>query len=115
MLGLIARGYDVAQIAEQLVISLKTVRNHLEHIYLKAGVTNRTGAALFAIEHGLTGTEDGEPPHEEPADRRLWWREKEFTMRTKSVISLTTGLEDPEKVMVAYLVAVGPPSRDDPP
>ena len=28
-------------------------------------------------------------------------------MSTKSVISLTTGLEDPEKVMVAYLVAVG--------
>ena len=61
VLGLIARGYDVAQIAERLVISIKTVRNHLEHIYLKAGVTNRTGAALFAIEHGLTGAEDGEP------------------------------------------------------
>ena len=28
-------------------------------------------------------------------------------MKTKSVISLTTGLEDPEKVMIAYLVAVG--------
>ena len=29
------------------------------------------------------------------------------TMHTKSVISLTTGLEDPEKVTVAFLVAVG--------
>ena len=28
-------------------------------------------------------------------------------MPTKAAISLTTGLEDPEKVMVAYLVAVG--------
>ena len=28
-------------------------------------------------------------------------------MATKAVISLTTGLEDPEKVTVAYLVAVG--------
>ena len=28
-------------------------------------------------------------------------------MSNKAVISLTTGLEDPEKVMVAYLVAVG--------
>jgi predicted peroxiredoxin len=28
-------------------------------------------------------------------------------MSTKAVISLTTGLEDPEKVTVAYLVAVG--------
>jgi DNA-binding CsgD family transcriptional regulator len=31
------------------------VRNHLEHIYAKAEVSNRTGAILFAIEHGLTG------------------------------------------------------------
>jgi predicted peroxiredoxin len=28
-------------------------------------------------------------------------------MKTKAVISLTTGLEDPEKVTVAFLVAVG--------
>ncbi len=28
-------------------------------------------------------------------------------MSNKAVISLTTGLEDPEKVMIAYLVAVG--------
>lgn len=28
-------------------------------------------------------------------------------MANKSVISLTTGLEDPEKVMIAFLVAVG--------
>ncbi len=28
-------------------------------------------------------------------------------MKTKSVVSLTTGLEDPEKVTVAFLVAVG--------
>jgi predicted peroxiredoxin len=28
-------------------------------------------------------------------------------MASKAVVSLTTGLEDPEKVMIAYLVAVG--------
>jgi len=33
----------------------------------------------------------------------------------KAVISLTTGLEDPEKVTVAMLVAVGPPNRAGPP
>jgi predicted peroxiredoxin len=32
---------------------------------------------------------------------------EEEAMPTKAVISLTTGLEDPEKVLVAYLVAVG--------
>jgi len=32
---------------------------------------------------------------------------KGSTMSNKAVVSLTTGLEDPEKVTVAYLVAVG--------
>ncbi|WP_304413680.1 hypothetical protein [Kutzneria sp. 744] len=27
----------------------------MEHIYAKIGVSNRTGAGLFALEHGLTG------------------------------------------------------------
>jgi HD-GYP domain-containing protein (c-di-GMP phosphodiesterase class II) len=60
VLGLLSRGLSSPEIARRLVISTKTVRNHLEHIYLKAGVTNRTGAALFALEHGLAGSaEDG--------------------------------------------------------
>ncbi|HJQ02164.1 MAG TPA: HD domain-containing phosphohydrolase [Jatrophihabitans sp.] len=60
VLGLVARGHSSADIARSLSISAKTVRNHLEHIYLKAGVNNRTGAALFAVEHGLVGrAEDG--------------------------------------------------------
>jgi putative nucleotidyltransferase with HDIG domain len=60
VLGLVARGCGSTEIARMLHISSKTVRNHLEHIYLKAGVTNRTGAALFALEHGLVGSaQDG--------------------------------------------------------
>jgi DNA-binding CsgD family transcriptional regulator len=60
VLGLVARGCGSTDIARSLSISPKTVRNHLEHIYLKAGVNNRTGAALFALEHGLvSGAEDG--------------------------------------------------------
>ena len=53
VLGLVARGGSTEEIARRLSISTKTVRNHLEHIYAKAEVTNRTGAALFAVEHGL--------------------------------------------------------------
>jgi DNA-binding NarL/FixJ family response regulator len=53
VLGLVARGSSNADIARRLSISQKTVRNHLEHIYLKAGVSNRAGAALFAVGHGL--------------------------------------------------------------
>jgi HD-GYP domain-containing protein (c-di-GMP phosphodiesterase class II) len=60
VLRLVARGHSSADIARSLSISAKTVRNHLEHIYLKAGVNNRTGAVLFAVEHGLVGSaEDG--------------------------------------------------------
>jgi DNA-binding CsgD family transcriptional regulator len=55
ILGLVAKGGSNRATAERLSITEKTLRNHLEHIYSKAGVSNRTGAILFAIEHGLTG------------------------------------------------------------
>lgn len=60
VLGLLARGFSSPEIAQSLVISVKTVRNHLEHIYLKAGVNNRTGAMLFALEQGIVGTVEDE-------------------------------------------------------
>jgi DNA-binding CsgD family transcriptional regulator len=37
------------------VISRKTARNHIEHIYTKLGVSNRAMACLFAARHGLIG------------------------------------------------------------
>jgi HD-GYP domain-containing protein (c-di-GMP phosphodiesterase class II) len=49
----LARGYSNREIADRLVISPKTVGNHIEHIYLKIGATNRARAALFAMRHGL--------------------------------------------------------------
>jgi DNA-binding CsgD family transcriptional regulator len=60
VLSLVARGCSTSEVARRLVISGKTVSNHLEHIYLKAGVTNRAGAAMFAVEHGLVGGRDDE-------------------------------------------------------
>ncbi len=53
ILRLIARGLSSRQIAEQLTLSTKTVRNHTEHIYAKTGIANRVSASLFAVEHGL--------------------------------------------------------------
>lgn len=53
VLRLIARGRSNKQAAATLGISPKTVGNHVEHIYAKAGVTTRAGATLFAMEHGL--------------------------------------------------------------
>ena len=37
----------------QLVISPKTVANHVEHIYAKIDASTRARASLFAMQHGL--------------------------------------------------------------
>ena len=55
VLGLLAQGLPNKAIAAQLGISPKTVGNHIEHIYTKLGVTNRAGAAMRAMEHGVVG------------------------------------------------------------
>ena len=53
VLRLIAQGRTNKQIAEALVITEKTAGHHVEHIYAKAGVSTRVGAALFAMRHDL--------------------------------------------------------------
>ncbi len=53
VLRLVARGMSSRQIADRLVISPKTARNHIEHIYLKIGTSSRATASLFAMRHGL--------------------------------------------------------------
>jgi DNA-binding CsgD family transcriptional regulator len=64
VLGLLARGLSNREIADRLVISPKTVGNHVEHIYSKIGASSRTSASLFAMQHGLL-------PEQEPgAERR---------------------------------------------
>jgi DNA-binding CsgD family transcriptional regulator len=52
----LARGRSNPQIAAELSISRKTVSAHLEHVYTKLGVSTRTEAALFAMQHGLMET-----------------------------------------------------------
>ena len=53
VLRLLAVGLKHSEIAEHLVISRKTARNHIEHIYTKIGASNRATASLFAARHGL--------------------------------------------------------------
>ena len=53
VLRLIAQGRTNREIAEALVITEKTAGHHVEHIYAKAGVSTRVGAALFAMRHDL--------------------------------------------------------------
>lgn len=53
VLRLLAQGLSNKQIAERLVISPKTVGNHIEHIYSKINASNRASASLFAVKYGL--------------------------------------------------------------
>lgn len=53
ILVLIARGRSNAEIAEELTISLKTVRNHASNIFNKLQVADRTQAAIRARDAGL--------------------------------------------------------------
>jgi HD-GYP domain-containing protein (c-di-GMP phosphodiesterase class II)/DNA-binding CsgD family transcriptional regulator len=55
VLKLVALGLKHSEIAERLVISHKTARHHVEHIYGKIGVSNRAMACLYATRHGLIG------------------------------------------------------------
>jgi HD-GYP domain-containing protein (c-di-GMP phosphodiesterase class II) len=61
VLRLAARGLSSKEIAARLVISPKTARNHIEHIYAKIGVSNRAGASLFAVQQGLLPDEELAP------------------------------------------------------
>jgi DNA-binding NarL/FixJ family response regulator len=54
VLRLLARGLTNAQIAEELVVSLLTVKAHLRSIYSKLGVTSRSAATRYVLEHHLS-------------------------------------------------------------
>jgi DNA-binding NarL/FixJ family response regulator len=53
ILRLVASGADNRDIARQMGISEKTVRNHMSHIYDKLDVRDRSGALLYAVRKGL--------------------------------------------------------------
>ena len=54
VLLLVAEGLPNKLIARRLSISEKTVKAHLTSVFRQIGVTDRTQAALWAVEHGLT-------------------------------------------------------------
>jgi two-component system, NarL family, response regulator DegU len=53
VLDLIAEGMINKEIAKQLYISEKTVKNHVSNIFKKLNVSDRTQAAIYAFKHNL--------------------------------------------------------------
>ena len=58
VLDLMARGYDNTAIARRLVLSPKTVRNHVANVLTKLSVPHRAAAIVRAREEGLGGADD---------------------------------------------------------
>jgi DNA-binding NarL/FixJ family response regulator len=53
VLELAAGGLTDGQISRALLISHKTVKNHLHHAYAKLGASGRTDAVVLGVRHGL--------------------------------------------------------------
>jgi DNA-binding CsgD family transcriptional regulator/pimeloyl-ACP methyl ester carboxylesterase len=53
VLRLVAAGKGNQEIADNLVISLNTVRRHVSNVFDKIGASNRTEAAVYARDHSL--------------------------------------------------------------
>ncbi|SDN25032.1 response regulator [Allokutzneria albata] len=58
VLRLVAKGLTARQIADRLVISHRTVENHVQSTLRKLQLHNRVELARYAIEHGLDGDPD---------------------------------------------------------
>jgi NarL family two-component system response regulator LiaR len=58
ILKLVAGGLTNQEIADQLVVSERTVRAHVSNILAKLHLANRTQAALYALREGITSLDD---------------------------------------------------------
>jgi NarL family two-component system response regulator LiaR len=58
ILKLVAAGLTNQEIADQLVVSERTVRAHVSNILAKLHLANRTQAALYALREGITSLDD---------------------------------------------------------
>jgi len=58
VVALVAQGCTNQQIADELVLTVGTVANHVEQILQRLSLDSRAQATAWAIEHGLTATQD---------------------------------------------------------
>ena len=61
VLKMVAKGMSYKQIAERLVISHRTVQNHVQNTLRKLQMHNRVELTRYAIEQGLDATTTSEP------------------------------------------------------
>ncbi len=66
VLRLLAQGLDNEAIAQRLVVTKRTVQNHVSNIYGKLEVASRTEAMLYAIRHELVQVSPAGGAHDEP-------------------------------------------------
>ena len=57
VLTLLAQGASNPQIAEELFITINTVKTHISHILTKLQLENRTQAATYAVQKGIISSE----------------------------------------------------------
>ena len=60
VLALIARGYSNKEIADELFLSINSIKSHIRSAYRRIGVERRTQAVLWAIEHAPLVAVDSE-------------------------------------------------------
>ncbi len=65
VLALIVEGQSNVQIAIQLLISVNTVKTHVNSIYNKLGLSNRVQVATFALRSHLAGLFHSKEGYEE--------------------------------------------------
>jgi len=53
VLQLLSQGRSTAEVAEELILSVNTVRNHITHLMAKLGVRSRLEAVNVAVRRGL--------------------------------------------------------------
>ncbi len=60
VLKMVAKGLSYKQIADRLVLSHRTVQNHVQNTLRKLQMHNRVQLTRYAIEHGLDGADEDE-------------------------------------------------------